>query len=261
MYMKQLYVFILLLFPCGVFAQEDYNAIIRQQNGEISRLYEQIDEVNNFITQRKEELYNLKLDWYNTCVRYLQEGKIKLDELELLIRGTKSEIDGDALLLELKRAMDCSASGKPYEYKNVNPPSKESLGSNKGGKDKKKRLVPKEESSKKSEKKAPEVKKPEQKEKKDLKPPVEEPKNPTTPVTNPEVKEKPIESDPKKDKPGDEKAIVETPVKNENPPVEPKTPKKSEPVAPVKTSPKKADKGEMEEGMSKKSKNNDGSNK
>ena len=83
--MKKKVIFILLLFPCGVFAQEDYNVIIRQQNGEISRLYEQIEEVDDFITKRKEELYNLKLSWYNTCVRYLQEGKLKPDELELLI--------------------------------------------------------------------------------------------------------------------------------------------------------------------------------
>ena len=74
------------------------------------------------------------------------------------------------------------------------------------------------------------------------------------------MKDKPIESDPNKDKPGDEKVIVETPVKNENPPVEPETPKKSDPVTPIKKAPKKADKGEMEEGMSKKAKNNDGSN-
>lgn len=259
--MKQLYIIILLLFPCGVFAQDDYNAVIRQQNGEISRLYEQIEEVNSFITKRKEELYILKLSWYNTCVKYLQEGEFKQDELDILIRGTKSEIDGEDLLSELKRAKDCSSSGISYEYNHVNPPSKESSVSNKSSNDKKKRIVPKKDSSKKSEKKTPEVKDSEKKDKKDSNPPVEDPKSPTTPVATPEVKDKPIESDPKKDKPGDEKVIVETPVKNDNPPVEPEAPKKSEPVAPVKNTPKKMDKGEMEEGMSKKSKNNDGSNK
>ena len=248
------------MFSCELFAQEDYDGNIRQQYEQISQLYKDIDEVKGFIAVEKEKLYNLKLSWYNTCVGYLSGVNLKSEELDKLINQTRIEIDGEDLYNELAKAKNLIAAGKPYKYSNVNPPGKESSSQNKDKKDKKKKAEPKDGSSKKDEKKSPEGKDPEHKEKKDSKQPVEEPKTPATPVATPEVKDKPIESDPNKDKPGDEKVIVETPVKNENPPVEPETPKKSEPVAPVKKTPKKVDKGEMEEGMSKKTKNNDGSN-
>lgn len=250
----------LLIFSCEVFSQEDYDDNVRQQYDRISSLYKEIDEVKGFIAKEKEKLYNLKLSWYHTCVGYLSEGNFKPEELEKLISETRIEIDGEDLYNELVRAKNCVDGDEPYKFKNVAPPTKDDFKFNKGAKEKKKKVMPIDDSSKKSEKNDPEVKTPEQKDKKDSKPPVVEPKNPTTPVTTPEVKDKPIESDPKKDKPGDEKVIVETPVKNDNPPVEPEAPKKSEPAAPVKKTPKKADKGEMEEGMSKKAKNNDGSN-
>lgn len=260
MFMKLLYVFILLLFSCGVFAQEeDYNSRLQEQLNSINRLKQDTIQLREFIAKEKERLYQLKKTWYDICINYLKEGNFKIDELDKLIRDTKRDIDGEALYNELTRAKTCYEAGESYIFQTVPPPTKADPILNKGAKEKKKKVVPKDDSSKKSEKKDPEVKKPEQKEKKDSKTPVEDPKNPTTPVVNPEVKDKPIESDPKKDKPGDEKVIVETPVKNDNPPVEPETPKK-DPVAPVKNAPKKADKGEMEEGMSKKSKNNDGSN-
>ena len=257
--MKILFIFMLLMFSCEVFSQEDNDGNVRQQYDRISSLYKEIDEVKGFIAKEKEKLYNLKLSWYHTCVGYLSEGNFKSEELDKLISETRIQIDGQDLYNELARAKNCFESGEPYKYKNVAPPTKDDSKPNKDAKDKKKKVVPKDDSSKKSEKKEPEVKKTEQ-EKKDSEPPVEEPKNPTTPVAKPKVKDKPIESDPKKDKPGDEKVIVETPIKNENPPVEPEAPKKSDPVAPVKKTPKKADKGEMEEGTSKKTKNNDGSN-
>lgn len=258
--MKKIFIFMLLMFSCEMFSQEDNDGNVRQQYDRISSLYKEIDEVKGFIAKEKEKLYNLKLSWYHTCVGYLSEGNFKSEELDKLISETRIEIDGQDLYNELARAKNCFESGEPYKYKNIAPPTKDDSKSNKGAKEKKKKVVPKDDPSKESEKKDPEVKKSEQKEKKDSKPPVEAPKNPTTPVVTPEVKDKPIESDPKKDKPGDEKVIVETPVKNENPPVEPEAPQKSDPVAPVKKTPKKADKGEMEEGMSKKAKNNDGSN-
>lgn len=261
MFMKKLFLIILIFSSCEIFAQEDYNAKRRQQTAEISRLDEEIEQTQQFITKEKEKLYQLKLSWYNTCIGYLTGGDLKLDELDKLIKQTRIEIDGEDLYNELEKAKKLYADGKSYKYNNdVNPPSKDSSNQKKNNKDKKKRSVPKDDSSKKDEKKNPEGKNPEQKDKKEPKQPVEAHKTPSTPVATPEVKDKPIESDPNKDKPGDEKVIVETPVKNENPPVEPEAPKKSEPVAPVKKTPKKADKGEMEEGMSKKAKNNDGSN-
>lgn len=260
MFMKKLFIFILIFSSCEIFAQEDYNAKRRQQNAEISRLDEEIEQTQQFITKEKEKLYQLKLSWYNICVGYLTGRDPKPDELDKLIEQTRIEIDGEDLYNELARAKKLITAGETYKYNNVNPPSKDSSSQKKDNKDKKKRNVSKDDSSKKDDKKNPDGKDPEHKEKKDSKQPVEEPKTPATPVATPEVKDKPIESDPNKDKPGDEKVIVETPVKNENPPVEPEAPKKSEPVAPVKKTPKKADKGEMEEGMSKKAKNNDGSN-
>ena len=258
--MKKLFIFTLLMFSCELFAQEDYDGNVRQQYEQINQLYKDIDEVKGFIAAEKEKLYRLKLSWYNTCVGYLTGGTPKPDELDKLIDQTRIEIDGEDLYNELARAKNLIAAGETYKYNNVNPPSKDSSSQKKDNKDKKKRAVPKDDSSKKDEKKNPEGKNPEQKEKKDPNQPVEEPKAPATPVATPEVKDKPIESDPNKDKPGDEKVIVETPVKNENPPVEPEKPQKSDPIAPVKETPKKVDKGEMEEGMSKKAKNNDGSN-
>lgn len=258
--MNKFFIFIMLMFSCELFAQENYDVNIRLQYEQINQLFKDIDEVKGFIAVEKEKLYNLKLSWYQTCVGYLSEGNLKPEDLDKLISQTRIEIDGEDLYNELARAKKTIADGETYKYNNVNPPSKESSGQKKDKKDKKKRTVPKDDSSKKDEKKNPEGKNPEQKEKKEPKQPVEETKTPATPVATPEVKDKPIESDPNKDKPGDEKVIVETPVKNENPPVEPEAPKKSEPVAPVKKTPKKADKGEMEEGMSKKAKNNDGSN-
>jgi len=256
--MKQIFIFMLFMFSCEVFSQEDYDENVRQQYDRISSLYKEIDEVKGFIAKEKEKLYNLKLSWYHTCVGYLSEGNLKPEELDKLISETRIEIDGEDLYNELVRAKNCVDGDEPYKFKNVAPPTKDDSKSNKGTKERKK-VAPKDDSSKKSEKKTPEVVVPEKKDKKDSKPPVEVPQNPTTPVATPEVKDKPIESDPNKDKPGDEKVIVETPVKNDNSPVEPDTPKK-DPNAPVKKAPKKADKGEMEEGMSKKSKNNDGSN-
>lgn len=255
--MKKLFVFILLLFPCGIFAQEDYEAIIQQQDFMIDSLQQDIELFNDSIAKRKKELYNLKLSWYRACVEYLKAGtrSFNSEELGTLIRGTKREVDGDALYNELLRARNCFDAGEPYTYKDVTPPSEDDWKLNvKGGKGKNKKS-----SSKKPDKKNSEEKKPEKEGKKDPNPPVVPPKNPAKPVVTPEVTDKPIESDPNKDKPGDEKTVVKTPVQDENPPVEPDSPKKSDTNS-EKKSPKRVDKGEMDEGMRKKTKNNDGSN-
>lgn len=249
--MKKILIFILLLFPCGVFAQE-YNSILQEQLNSINRLKQDTIQLNDSIVKKKEKLYQLKKSWYDICINYLKEGNFKTDELDKLIRDTKRDIDGEELYNELTRAKTCYEAGESYIFQTVPPPTKDDSKSTKGNRD---------DSTTKREKKNPEVKDSGKKDKKVPNPPVEDPKNPTTPIATPIVKDKPIESDPQKDKPGDEKVIVETPVKNDNPPVEPEAPKKSEPVVPVKTPTKKADKGEMEEGTSKKAKNNDGSNK
>ena len=89
MFMKKLFLIILILSSCEIFAQEDYNAKRRQQNAEISRLDEEIEQTQQFITKEKEKLYQLKLSWYNTCIAYLTGGDLKPSELDKLIEQKK----------------------------------------------------------------------------------------------------------------------------------------------------------------------------
>lgn len=256
--MKKLCVFVLILFSCELFAQEDYNAIIQQQSIEIARLYQDINQMKGTISERRKQLFNMRLSWYNTCVEYLKAGQnnFKVDELDKLLKDTKIEIDGEELYDELYRARECMRTGEAYTYREITPPSMELSKPDKDDKNKKNVTPPKtkEKPSKKDGKN-------EKKDKDDKKSPIEKPDNPTPPVERtPRVGERPIESDPNKDKPGDEKPIVETPVKKETPIVEPEKPEKKDPVQPSKRSPQKVDKGEIEEGIGAKTKNNDGSN-
>lgn len=220
--MKHSFIILVMLFSCELFAQEDRDEDLQQQYDEVTRLY---NEVQELVTERNEFLYNLKLKWFNTCVEYLKEGNLRAEEIDQLIDETRPEIDGEGLYNELIRAKNCLADDESYTYQLVASPIKDSLDLNQDSKGNKRGRLLSKDPAQKAEKKEPEVKKPD---KKDSRPPVEEPKNPATPVVDP--------------------------------PIEPVAPPKNKSDVPVKKSPQKVDKGEMEEGMRKKRKNNDGTN-
>lgn len=86
---------------------------LKQEN---DALMSDIDKLEALILKEKEKCDSLRSSWYNTCVGYLKKGEFKADELNLLIKQTIPEIDGQELLNELIRAQKCYDEGKPYQF-------------------------------------------------------------------------------------------------------------------------------------------------
>lgn len=253
---KKIMIMAVVMLPLSMEAQ-DVSALVNLSN-KYQELGTEIEELNTFIKQEEEKSYTLRLSWYNTCKAYLQKGQFKADELDLLIDKTIPGIDGNSLYNELLQAKKCLNTGKKYRYQDIPAPTRNTVvtasseSKSKGNNNKK-------EGDKSSNKKK--KKKPSSNDSK------EEPvvdngadrKDKTTPK-----QEEPIVTDPNKDRNGEDKPsapIVKTESDKDDKTTPVTTPVVSDSRSsnPLKEEQKKPDKGEMEEGTSKKTKNSDGS--
>lgn len=220
-------------------AAQDVSALVESY----SQLKTQINELNAFIKQEEEKNFALRLSWYNTCKKYLQESQFKAEELESLINQTILEIDGQELYEALIYAKGCFDGGKEYQYTDIPAPTRNSVvtpvASNKPKESDKKSNPPSNENKEK---------------------PVAD--NDADKMDMTPKQEEPIVTDPSKDRNGEDKPAAPV-VKNDSDKND-KTSPVTTPVVPDSKSAKPSkvntrDKGEMEEGTSKKSKNSDGS--
>ena len=255
-----LMIMVVAILPLSTEAQ-DVSALVKLSN-EYSQLETQIKELNGLIKQEEDKSFNLRSSWYNTCKIYLQKRQFKAEELQSLITQTIPEIDGEELYDELLNAKDCLDSGNEYQYKDIPVPNRNSVvtptasSNNKPKENSKKKDGNKnaDKNNKKNDKKTP----PSNDKKENPVVDNDADKEDTTPK-----QEEPIVTDPSKDRNGEDKPSA---------PVVKKDSDKEEETAPVTTpvvsdpknsNPskvvKKRDKGEMEEGTSKRAKNNDGS--
>lgn len=231
------------LLPLSIEAQ-DVSALVKLSK-EYSQLETQITELNALIKQEEEKSFSLRSSWYNTCKTYLQKGQFKADELESLINQTIPEIDGQELYDELLYAKECFDKGKEYQYKDIQVPTRD--------------IVVTPVASSESKSKENNTRNDDDKNT-DKKPVVD---NDAEKMDRTPKQEEPIVTDPSKDRNGEDKPSV---------PVKEKESDKDEKTTPVTTPmesdskssnpskvEKKRNKGDMEEGTSKKSKNNDGS--
>lgn len=258
---KILMITVVTILPLSMVAQDNLKEFEATYN-EYKRLKQREQELNNLIKIEEENSYNLRLRWYNTCKSYLQKKQFKAEELQSLITQTIPEIDGEELYDELKRAKDCFDGGNEYQYKDIPAPTMNSVVTPKASSNNKpKKNSKKKDGNNKADKnnKKNDKKTPPSNEKKEN--PVvdnDADKKDTTPK-----QEEPIVTDPSKDRNGEDKPSA--PVVKKDSDKEDETSPVTTPVVsdPKKSNPskveKKRDKGEMEEGTSKKLKNNDGS--
>lgn len=229
------------ILPLSIEAQ-DVSALVKLSK-EYSQLETQITELNALIKQEEEKSYTLRFSWYNTCKTYLQKGQFKAEELESLINQTIPDIDGQGLYDELLYAKECFDEGKEYQYEDIPVPTRDIVGAPVASSENK----PKENNKRNGDDK-------------NTKPVVD---NDAEKKDKTSKQEEPIVTDPSKDRNGEDKPSV--PVKEK---VSDKDEKTTPVTTPIESDPKssnpskgekKRNKGEMEEGTSKKSKNNDGS--
>lgn len=253
-------IMVVAILPLSIHAQ-DVDALVELSN-QYSQLKAQINELNGLIKQEEDKSFTLRTSWYNTCKIYLQKREFKAEELASLINQTIPEIDGQELYDALLDAKNCLDSGKEYQYKDIPAPTRNSVvtptaSSNNKPKEKNKKNDGKknaDNNNKKNEKKTP----PSNDKKENPVVDNDADKKDTTPK-----QEEPIVTDPSKDRNGEDKPSA--PVVKKASDKEDETAPVTTPVVsdPKKSNPskveKKRDKGEMEEGTSKKSKNNDGS--
>lgn len=255
-----LMIMVVAILPLSMDAQ-DVEALVELSN-QYSQLQTQIKELNGLIKQEEDKSFTLRTSWYNTCKIYLQKRQFKAEELQSLINQTIPEIDGQELYDELLNAKDCLDSGNEYQYKDIPAPTRNSVVTPTASSNNK----PKENSKKKDGNKNVDK----NNKKKDKKTPPSNDKKENPVVDNDADKkdttpkqEEPIVTDPSKDRNGEDKPSA--PVVKKDSDKEDETAPVTTPVVsdPKKSNPskveKKRDKGEMEEGTSKKSKNNDGS--
>lgn len=246
-----LMIMVVTILPLSMDAQ-DVDALVDLSN-QYSQLKTQINELNGLIEQEEDKYFTLRTSWYNTCIIYLQKRQFKAEELASLINQTIPEIDGQKLYDELVNAKDCLDSGNEYQYKEIPAPNRNSVVTPTASSNNK----PKENSKKNDGNKNANR----NNKKTGQKNPVvdnDADKKDTTPK-----QEEPIVTDPSKDRYGEDKPSA--PVVKKDSDKEDETAPVTTPVVsdPKKSIPskveKKRDKGEMEEGTNKKSKNNDGS--
>lgn len=241
-----LMIMVVATLPLSMEAQ-DVSALVKLVN-EHSQLETQIKELKALIKQEEDKSFDLRTSWYNTCKVYLQKRQLKAEELASLINQTIPEIDGQELYDELLNAKDCLDSGNEYQYKDIPAPTRNSVVTPTASSNKK----PKKNNKKNDGNKITD--KNNKKNDKKENPVVDNDadKKDTTPK-----QEEPIVTDPSKDRNGEDKPSA---------PVVKKDSDKEDETVPVVSDPKKSnpskvekkrDKGEMEEGTSKKSKNND----
>ena len=252
-----LMIMVVAILPLSMEAQDFSD--LRELLNEHSQLETQINELNSLIKQEEDKSFTLRTSWYNTCKVYLQKRQFKAEELQSLINQTIPEIDGLELYDELLNAKDCLDSGNEYQYKDIPAPNRKSVvtptaSSNKKPKKNNKKNDGNKNVDKKNDKKTP----PSNDKKENIVVDNDADKKDTTPK-----QEEPIVTDPSKDRNGEDKPSA--PVVKKDSDKEDETVPVTTPVVsdPKKSNPskveKKRDKGEMEEGKSKKSKNNDGS--
>lgn len=255
-----LMIMVVAILPLSMEAQ-DVSALVKLVN-EHSQLETQIKELKGLIKQEEDKSFDLRTSWYNTCKAYLQKRQLKAEELASLKNQTIPEIDGQELYDELLRAMVCLDSGNEYQYKDIPAPTRNSVVTPKASSNNKPKKNSKkkdgnnkaDKNNKKNNKKTP----PSNEKKENTVVDNDADKKDTTPK-----QEEPIVTDPSKDRYGEDKPSA--PVVKKDSDKEDETVPVTTPVVsdPKKSNPskveKKRDKGEMEEGTSKKSKNNDGS--
>lgn len=256
-----LMIMVVAILPLPMVGQDNLEEFEATYN-EYKRLKQREQELNNLIKIEEETSYKLRLTWFNTCKSYLQKKQFKAEELQSLITQTIPEIDGEELYDELKRAKDCFDGGNEYQYKDIPAPTRNSVvtpmvssdNKPKGNSKKKDGNKKVDKNNKKSEKKTP----PSNEKKENPVVDNDADKKDTTPK-----QEEPIVTDPSKDRNGEDKPSA--PVVKKDSDKEDETAPVTTPVVsdPPKSNPskveKKRDKGEMEEGTSKESKNKDGS--
>lgn len=252
------------ILPLSMDAQ-DVSALVKLSN-DYSQLETQISELDSLINQEEEKFFALRSYWYKTCRGYLQERQFKAEELQSLINQTIPEIDGQELYDELLYAKDCLDSGNEYQYKEIPAPTRNSVVTPTTSPENK----PKENNKKNDGEKKAEKNNKKNDKKNDKKTPPSNAKKENPVVDNDADKkdktpkqEEPIVTDPSKDRNGEDKPSAPV-VKKDSDKEDETTPVTTPVVSDPKTSnpskvEKKRDKGEMEEGTSKKSKNNDGS--
>lgn len=246
--MKRIFIYILL---CGLITPiHSATSFPDNNNPAVAYLVKGIVDLDKSISESKQELYSLKMNWYNICVRYLQKdpNSFKKEDLESLINQTVEDIDGKELIDELSKALK---EMKNYHYSPIPKPT-----------------LFVESQSKKNSKKTSSSNSQQKKINKDT--------EPSTP------KDGKIEEDPTKEKPGNDKVVDNDKKENvvETPPVDvppvPTTKDDSDGKDPVVSTPqkkddtgtrdgkpeikqpKKTDRGSIEEGKSKVTKQNDG---
>lgn len=238
-----LMIMVVAILPLSMDAQ-DVSALVKLSN-DYSQLETQIKELNGLIKQEEDKSFTLRTSWYNTCKAYLQKRQFKAEELASLINQTIPEIDGQELYDELLYAKECFDEGKEYQYKDIQVPTRD--------------IVVTPVASSESKSKENNTRNDDDKNT-DKKPVVD---NDAEKMDRTPKQEETIVTDPSKDRNGEDKPSV---------PVKEKESDKDEKTTPVTTPmesdskssnpskvEKKRNKGDMEEGTSKKSKNNDGS--
>lgn len=239
---------------------QDVDALVKLSN-QYSQLKTQVNELNGLINQEEDKSFALRISWFNTCKAYLQKKQFKAEELASLINQTIPEIDGQELYDELLRAKSCFDGGEEYQYEDIPAPTRNSVvAPTSSAANKTKENNKKNDGDRKTSR---------DRNKNDRKDPPSNDKKEKPVVDNDADKrektpkrEEPIVTDPRKDRNGEDKPSA--PVvkrasdkKDETTPVTTPVASDSENFNPSKVE-KKRDKGEMEEGTSKKSKNNDG---
>lgn len=247
--MKRIFIYILL---CGLITPiHSATSFPDNNNPAVAYLVKGIVDLDKSISESKQELYSLKMNWYNICVRYLQKdpNSFKKEDLESLINQTVEDIDGKELIDELSKALK---EMKNYHYSPVPTPT-----------------LFAESQSQKNGKKTPSSNSQQKKGNKETEPSI--------------PKDGKIEEDPTKDKPGNDKVVDNDKKENmeDTPPIDVplvptttkdnsdgkdpavSTPQKKDNTGtkedkPEIKQPKKNDRGSIEEGKSKVSKQKDG---
>ena len=90
----------------------------------IKYLNDSIAKIDVSINAKRNELYNLKVEWFETCVKYLNQDQrqFKKSELKRLIEQTVEKVDGKELLTELRKAYECVDKGTVYHYQEIPRP-------------------------------------------------------------------------------------------------------------------------------------------
>ena len=124
-----------IFMSCTLSAEENGDVSLEQLKEQLQSLSMEINGLRGDIFAANNELYDLKLNWYNKCVSYLKSGKHTKEDLESLISQSDESIDGKALCDELNRAFVCCIKKQSYAYSEIPKPINEQVSVTPGKKD------------------------------------------------------------------------------------------------------------------------------